>query len=273
MRKLPGVALIDLTGRDPPTSPRSCTPRFGHDAAAVRFEKWQALGNDYLIVEARRAARSRSPRRASGACATATPARAATACSSSRRPTAGLRRPPADLQPRRLGGRAVGQRRPRGDPLPAPRGWTDADTFSIQTAAGEIRPTITGPTTCRVDMGRAALRSDAFPAGPADGRGERRGRRPRLALPARLDRQPAVRDPRRRPRRARGARPAGDRAGDRARARCSRSARTSPSGCRAAPDRDPRPDLRARRGGDDVLGHRAPAARRSPTCCAAATRR
>ena len=40
------------------------------------------------------------------------------------------------------------------------RGWTDSDTFSIETAAGEIRPTITGPSTCKVDMGRAKLVSD-----------------------------------------------------------------------------------------------------------------
>ena len=52
------------------------------------------------------------------------------------------------------------------------RGWTDQDTFSIKTAAGEIRPTITGPDTCRVDMGRASLTSKDFPGGPGDGRGE-----------------------------------------------------------------------------------------------------
>jgi diaminopimelate epimerase len=52
------------------------------------------------------------------------------------------------------------------------RGWTDADTFSIETAAGEIRPTITSETTCRVDMGRARLRSKDFPDGPEDGCGE-----------------------------------------------------------------------------------------------------
>jgi diaminopimelate epimerase len=57
------------------------------------------------------------------------------------------------------------------------RGWTDRDTFSIQTAAGEIRPTITGPTTCRVDMGRASLRSKDFPSGGADGTGEVAGHR------------------------------------------------------------------------------------------------
>jgi diaminopimelate epimerase len=52
------------------------------------------------------------------------------------------------------------------------RGWTDADTFSIETIAGEIRPTITSETTCRVDMGRARLTSKDFPGGPDDGCGE-----------------------------------------------------------------------------------------------------
>ena len=51
-------------------------------------------------------------------------------------------------------------------------GWTDASTFSIQTAAGEMRPTILGPATCRMDIGRARLQSADFPAGGPDGRGE-----------------------------------------------------------------------------------------------------
>jgi diaminopimelate epimerase len=50
-------------------------------------------------------------------------------------------------------------------------GWTESDTFSIETAAGEIRPTITGPDTCRVDMGRARLASKDFPSGGRDGAG------------------------------------------------------------------------------------------------------
>ena len=50
-------------------------------------------------------------------------------------------------------------------------GWTDSDIFSIETAAGEIRPRITGPTTCTVDQGRARLRSPDFPSGPEDGTG------------------------------------------------------------------------------------------------------
>ena len=57
-------------------------------------------------------------------------------------------------------------------------GWTDADTFSIQTLAGEIRPTITGPTTCRVDMGRA---TPAIAALPATARPTARARSPATA--------------------------------------------------------------------------------------------
>jgi diaminopimelate epimerase len=56
-------------------------------------------------------------------------------------------------------------------------GWTEQDQFSIQTKAGEIRPTILGPTTCRVDMGRARLRSEHFPGGNPDGTGEVAGLR------------------------------------------------------------------------------------------------
>ena len=52
------------------------------------------------------------------------------------------------------------------------RHWTDLDEFSIHTAAGPIRPQITGPHTCRVDMGRASLTSKDFPGGPPNGHGE-----------------------------------------------------------------------------------------------------
>jgi diaminopimelate epimerase len=51
------------------------------------------------------------------------------------------------------------------------RGWTEQAEFSIETAAGEIRPRITGPATCTVDMGRASLRSKDFPSGGDDGIG------------------------------------------------------------------------------------------------------
>ena len=51
-------------------------------------------------------------------------------------------------------------------------GWTDLDSFSVRTAAGEIRPRMTGPDTCTVDMGRARLSSpEDFPSGGEDGTG------------------------------------------------------------------------------------------------------
>jgi diaminopimelate epimerase len=52
------------------------------------------------------------------------------------------------------------------------RRWTDADSFRIQTAAGEICARIPSPTECTIEMGRARLRSAGYPAGAADGRGE-----------------------------------------------------------------------------------------------------
>ncbi|HWC26814.1 MAG TPA: diaminopimelate epimerase, partial [Solirubrobacteraceae bacterium] len=53
-------------------------------------------------------------------------------------------------------------------------GWARSDRFSIQTAAGEIRPHITGPDTCTLDMGRARTSSEDFPSGPPDGLAELR---------------------------------------------------------------------------------------------------
>jgi diaminopimelate epimerase len=51
------------------------------------------------------------------------------------------------------------------------RGWATSDTFSIQTAAGEMRPTITSPTTCTMDIGRARVRSEDYPDADADADG------------------------------------------------------------------------------------------------------
>jgi diaminopimelate epimerase len=52
------------------------------------------------------------------------------------------------------------------------RGWTDADEFAIRTDAGVLRPRILGPDMCRVDMGSASLVSKDYPGGPANGVGE-----------------------------------------------------------------------------------------------------
>jgi diaminopimelate epimerase len=138
----------------------------------VRFEKWQALGNDYLIVEADSLPFALTPARVRVLCAPHTGIGSDGVLLLSQPDEAGyvarLRIFNPDGSEAELSGNGAREailylRR---------RGWTDADTFSIQTAAGEIRPTITGPSTCTVDMGRAKLRSPDFPSGGDGGQGE-----------------------------------------------------------------------------------------------------
>jgi diaminopimelate epimerase len=139
--------------------------------AAIRFEKWQALGNDYLILERDELPFELTPARvrklcerhfgvfADGVLLLCRPADPAS--------VADLRIFNPDGSEAELSGNGAREaimylRR---------RGWTDRERFTIHTAAGQIRPTITGPDTCTVNMGRASLSSPDFPAGPPDGRG------------------------------------------------------------------------------------------------------
>jgi diaminopimelate epimerase len=143
----------------------------------MRFEKWQALGNDYMIVEA------------SELSFPLTAAAVRRLCDRHEGPGAdGV----LELSPPDSPGFVARLRifNPDGSEAELSgngareaimylrwTGWTDQDRFAIQTAAGEIRPTILGPATCRVDMGKARLRSDDFPSGGPDGTGEVAGRR------------------------------------------------------------------------------------------------
>jgi diaminopimelate epimerase len=138
----------------------------------MRFQKWQALGNDYIIVE-----RDALP-------FALTPARVQRICdyhvgiggdgilelSASDAPgfVARLRIFNPDGSEAELSGNGA---REAVMYLRA-AGWTDQAQFSIQTAAGEIRPTIHDDRTCTLDMGRARLTSDDYPGGAAEGLGE-----------------------------------------------------------------------------------------------------
>ena len=137
----------------------------------MRFEKWQALGNDYLIVEAdelpfaltlarvRRLCEGHFGVFADGILELSHP------------------KDPADVADLRIFNPDGSEAELSGNGAREAimylrrRGWTEDDEFSISTAAGPIRPQITGLHTCRVDMGRASLTSKDFPGGPPDGRG------------------------------------------------------------------------------------------------------
>ena len=136
------------------------------------FEKWQALGNDYLIVEQRELEFELTPARVRKLCAghTGVFADGVLLLSAPDEPgfVARLRIFNPDGSEAELSGNGS-----REAVLYLRRaGWTDSDTFSIQTAAGEIRPTITSRTSCSLGMPRARLRSADFPAGGDDGTGE-----------------------------------------------------------------------------------------------------
>jgi diaminopimelate epimerase len=137
----------------------------------MKFEKWQALGNDYIVVEADDLPFELTEGRIRRLCAphvgVGSDGVLLLSPPGERGFVARLRIFNPDGSEAELSGNGA-----REAILYLRRsGWTDSDTFSIQTAAGEIRPTITGPTTCRVDMGRAKLRSKDFPDGGADGTG------------------------------------------------------------------------------------------------------
>jgi len=138
----------------------------------VRFEKWQALGNDYAIVERRELPFELTPERVRALCAAHTGVGSdgllVLAETEERGFVAELKIFNPDGSEAELSGNGVREavmylRR---------KGWTSDDAFSLRTAAGEVRPRITGATTCTVDMGRARLRSERdFPSGGDDGSG------------------------------------------------------------------------------------------------------
>jgi diaminopimelate epimerase len=138
----------------------------------MRFEKWQALGNDYLIVEQDELPFELTPARIRLLCQAHFGIFADGVRLLSRSEEQGfvadLRIYNPDGSEAELSGNGA-----REAILYLRRhNWTDRDVFSIKTAAGAITPTITGPNTCRVDMGIATLTSKDFPMGQPNGRGE-----------------------------------------------------------------------------------------------------
>jgi diaminopimelate epimerase len=123
----------------------------------VRFEKWQALGNDYAIVEQTELPFDLTSGRVRALCAPHTgigsDGLVVLAPTDKRGFVAELTIFNPDGSRAALSGNGVRQavmylRR---------HGWAEHDSFSVLTPAGEVSPRITGPSTCTVDMGRAKL--------------------------------------------------------------------------------------------------------------------
>ena len=136
--------------------------------APVPFEKWNALGNDYVIVEASKLPFDLTAERVRRLCAHHSGIGADGVLLLSEPDERGFVARLRIFNPDGSEAELSGNGAREAIMYLRRNGWTDSSTFSIQTAAGEIRPTITGPTTCTVDMGRARLEHEGTLT--ADGR-------------------------------------------------------------------------------------------------------
>jgi diaminopimelate epimerase len=135
------------------------------------FEKWQALGNDYVIVEADALPWELTPKRIRQLCephlGVGSDGVLVLSRAKDARPVAELRIFNRDGSEAELSGNGA-----RQAALYLRRaGWTDEDEFSILTRAGEVLPTIASADTATLAMGRASVTSPDFPSGGSDGIG------------------------------------------------------------------------------------------------------
>src|SRR5213592_899887 len=132
----------------------------------MRFEKWQALGNDYVIVEHEALPFELTSARVRALCAAHTGVGADGVLELARTDEPGFVASLRIFNPDGSEAELSGNGAREAILYLRRNGWTEQSTFSIQTLAGEIRPTILDERTCRVDMGRARLGD----SGVVDGR-------------------------------------------------------------------------------------------------------
>jgi diaminopimelate epimerase len=136
----------------------------------VRFEKWQALGNDYAIVEERELPFELTPARVRALCAPHTGVGSDGVLLLRETDELGFVAEVSIFNPDGSEAELSGNGVREAVMYLRRHGWTQDDHFSVRTAAGELRPRITGADTCTLDMGRVRLRSEEdFPSGPEDG--------------------------------------------------------------------------------------------------------
>jgi diaminopimelate epimerase len=137
----------------------------------MRFHKWQALGNDYIIVERETLPFALTPPRVQRLCDMHLGIGSDGVLELSPPDAPGFVARLRILNPDGSEAELSGNGAREAVLYLRRAGWTDQAQFSIQTAAGEIRPTIHADGTCTLDMGRARLRSPDFPSGGEDGLG------------------------------------------------------------------------------------------------------
>ena len=139
--------------------------------SVMRFEKWTALGNDYLIVEESELPWELTEERIRRLCdpqaGIGSDGVLVLSPTEDERFVAELRIFNPDGSEAELSGNGSRQ----AVLYLRQRDWIDEDSFSIITKAGEITATITGASTVTMDIGRASLTSPDYPSGPADGTG------------------------------------------------------------------------------------------------------
>jgi len=138
----------------------------------MRFEKWTALGNDYLIVEAAALPWAPNPERIRRLCdphfGVGSDGLLLLAPVEDPAYVAELRIFNPDGSEAELSGNGA-----REAVLYLRRaGWTDDDEFTILTKAGPITPTLRSEREATLEMGRASTTSADYPGGGEDGRGE-----------------------------------------------------------------------------------------------------
>jgi diaminopimelate epimerase len=121
----------------------------------VRFEKWQALGNDYVIVEAPELSFELSAPRVQRICDPhfGVGSDGILLLSRAEDPShvAELRIFNPDGSEAELSGNGARE----AVLYLRSAGWTDSEEFSVLTKAGPVRPTITGPNEVRMQIGKA----------------------------------------------------------------------------------------------------------------------
>jgi len=137
----------------------------------MRFEKWQALGNDYVVVEAAALPWELTPERVRRICEQhfGVGSDGVLLLEPHADPdyVAELRIFNPDGSEAELSGNGARQ----AVLYLRSAGWTDVDEFTILTKAGPVTPRIIDPRTVAMAIGRASTVSPDFPGGPHDGTG------------------------------------------------------------------------------------------------------